>query len=221
MLLELRDVSFAYDDGPNGLLLKNLDLSVRNSDFIIIRGASGSGKSTILRLICRLQTPVSGLILFRGEPVSSFNPAVLRASICYVPQIPVVVEGSVADNLLLPFGFEVNRAKPKPPDRELESMLEKFYLGDVPLSQTAQKLSVGQKQRLALMRAILQEPDILLLDEPTSALDRESAAMVFTIIERLNTIEGKTIITVTHSDYSPSVEHPKYYILRNKKLMPE
>jgi putative ABC transport system ATP-binding protein len=221
MLLELREVSFSYDGGPGGMLLDSLDLSVRNSDFIIIRGASGSGKSTILRLICRLQTPVSGMILFRGEPVSAFNPSVLRSSICYVPQIPVMVEGSVSDNLMLPFSFEVNTAKPKPSVKELELMLEKFYLGDVPLSQTAQKLSVGQKQRLALMRAILQEPDILLLDEPTSALDRDSAAMVFTIIERLNTIEGKTVITVTHSDYSPSVEHPKYYILRNQKLMPE
>jgi putative ABC transport system ATP-binding protein len=219
-LLELRDVTFAYDGSTSGkpFLLDRLNLGVQKGDFIVIRGASGSGKSTILRLICRLHSPQSGSILFRGEPVGSIKPSILRASISYVAQIPVMVEGTVADNLLLPFSFDSNSARPAPDVARLESMLALFYLQDISLSQPAQKLSVGQKQRLALMRTLLLGPEILLLDEPTSALDKESAVMVFSIIERLNAEEEKTVITVTHSDYSPSVPHPKSFMLRNHKL---
>jgi putative ABC transport system ATP-binding protein len=222
MLIELRDVSFAYDGtGSGSLLLECLNLLVEKGDFIIIRGASGSGKSTILRLICRLLTPKSGTILFRGESLIAYPPAELRAKVGYVAQIPVVVEGSVAENLLLPFGFATNRTKRKPAAEELESMLGRFYLGDVQLSQPAQTLSVGQKQRLAIMRTLLQGPELLLLDEPTSALDRESAAMLFSIIERLNAEGLKTVIMVTHSDFSPKVPKVRAYLLSNRKLKAE
>ncbi|NTW52896.1 MAG: ATP-binding cassette domain-containing protein, partial [Chlorobiaceae bacterium] len=217
MLLELRDVNFAYAGAVPGRqsLLEGLCLSVQKGDFMVIRGASGSGKSTILRLVCRFHSPQSGSILFRGEPVGSIKPSNLRASICYVAQIPVMVDGSVADNLLLPFSFDANHDRQPPSSDKLDAMLAQFYLQDVSLSQPAQKLSVGQKQRLALMRTLLTGPEILLLDEPTSALDKESAAMVFSIIERLNAEEGKTVITVTHSDYLPSVPNPKSFVLRN------
>ncbi len=221
MLLSLKDVVFSYGGSAAGpLVLERLDLSVEKGDFILIRGASGSGKSTILRLICRLQTPTAGTILFRGEPVVTIKPSLLRSLICYVPQVPVMVDGSVADNLLLPFSFESNRSRQKPSILQLQSMLERFYLGDIPPENSAQKLSVGQKQRLALMRALLHGPELLLLDEPTSALDRESADMVFSIIERLNTEEGKTIVLVTHSDYSPQVPRTKRYQLLNRRLEP-
>jgi putative ABC transport system ATP-binding protein len=221
MLLQLHDVSFSYGGAASGpMVLEGLDLSVEPGEFVMIQGASGSGKSTILRLICRLQAPVAGTILFREKPVVSIKPSLLRSSICYVPQVPVMVEGSVADNLLLPFSFEANRSGRKPSTDEIESMLHRFYLGEISPTQSAQNLSVGQKQRLALMRALLQGPELLLLDEPTSALDRESSTMVFSIIERLNTEEGKTVIIVTHSDYSPHVPQMSRYLLRNHKLEP-
>jgi putative ABC transport system ATP-binding protein len=219
MLLELRDVAFSYGGAASGpLVLEGLDFSVEQGDFIIIRGASGSGKSTILRLICRLQSATAGMLLFKDEQLDSIAPSRLRSSICYVPQVPVMVDGTVRENLLLPFTFEANRSRRKPSGAEIQSMLERFYLGDVSPVQSAQKLSVGQKQRLALMRALLQGPEMLLLDEPTSALDRESASMVFRIIERLNMDEGKTVITVTHGDYSPPVPKTRRYLLRNRQL---
>jgi putative ABC transport system ATP-binding protein len=221
MLLELRNLSFAYGAPPHGqLVLDGLDLGVRERDFVIIRGLSGSGKSTILRLICRLQSPLSGTILFRKQPLDSTPPAQLRSSICYVPQVPVMIDGSVGENLLLPFTFRSNHARQKPSSGELDLMLERFYLSGITREQSAQKLSVGQKQRLALMRALLASPELLLLDEPTSALDRESAAMVFSIIERLNIEEGRSVIMVTHSDYQPSGGNAKRYLLEHCKLAP-
>lgn len=216
-LLELRDLSFGYDKG-GPTLFEHLSLCVGTGEFLIIKGPSGSGKSTLLRLICRLNTPRSGSILFKGRNTANIPPPELRSKVIYVAQIPQMIEGTIRDNLLLSFTFAEARRKTAPDDATLERMLEAFYLHGVGLEQSASKLSVGQKQRLSIMRAILTGPDILLLDEPTSALDAESAAMVFSIIERLNTEEGKTLIIVTHSDYSPAVPRVRKCIFRNGNL---
>lgn len=220
MLLELHDIAVSFAPGGSGhRLLERVNLSVDQGEFIVVRGVSGSGKSTLLRMICRLQPPSSGTIRFRGKPVDAFPPSVLRSRIGYVAQIPAIVDGSVIDNLLLPFSFAANRGKPEPSERELTEMLDRFYLSGVSPDQAARTLSVGQKQRLALMRTILQGPELLLLDEPTSSLDRESAAMVFAIIERLNSVEGRSIIAVTHSDYTPQVQHLRSFEVRNNTLV--
>jgi len=216
-LLELRDLSFGYDKGGPPVF-EHLSLEVRSGELLVIKGASGSGKSTLLRLICRLNTPRSGSILFKGENTSGMKPSSLRSMVTYVPQIPQMIDGSIRDNLLLPFTFVQGQRKTAPDDQTLERMLEAFYLNGVTLAQSANKLSVGQKQRLSIMRAILTEPDVLLLDEPTSALDAESAAMVFSIIERLNTEEGKTVLIVTHSDYQPDVPQARSCTFRNGNL---
>jgi putative ABC transport system ATP-binding protein len=216
-LLELRELSFGYDkDGPP--VFEHLSLNVGKGEFIIIKGPSGSGKSTLLRLICRLNTPRAGSIMFKGRNVSEITPSELRSKVTYVPQIPQMIDGTIRDNLLLPFTFAQGKQKSAPNDATLKQMLDAFYLQDVKLDQSANKLSVGQKQRLSIMRAILTEPDVLLLDEPTSALDTESAEMVFSIVERLNTKEGKTVLIVTHSDYRPSFPQARSCIFRNGNL---
>ncbi|RXK84108.1 ATP-binding cassette domain-containing protein [Chlorobaculum sp. 24CR] len=216
-LLELRDLSFGYDKGSPPVF-ERLSLDVAMGEFLIIKGPSGSGKSTLLRLICRLNTPRSGAILFRGRNTAEIPPPELRSKVTYVPQIPQMIDGTIRDNLLLSFAFAQGAQKKAPDDATLERMLDAFYLQGVTLAQSASKLSVGQKQRLSIMRAILNEPDALLLDEPTSALDAESAAMVFSIIERLNTDEGKTVLMVTHSDYQPDVPQARSCTFRNGNL---
>jgi len=216
-LLELRDLSFGYDKGSPPLF-EHLSLDVSTGEFIVIRGPSGSGKSTLLRLICRLNTPRTGAILFKGRNTAEIPPPELRSKVTYVPQIPQMTEGTIRDNLLLPFSFVRGRQRTAPDDVTLERMLEAFYLLGVGLDQSAMKLSVGQKQRLSIMRAILIGPDMLLLDEPTSALDAESASMVFSIVERLNSEEDKTVLTVTHSDYQPAVPQARSCIFRNGTL---
>jgi putative ABC transport system ATP-binding protein len=215
--LEIKDLSFGYDKG-GPLVFEHLDLDLRKGEFLIIKGASGSGKSTLLRLICRLNTPRSGSVRFKGRNTTDIPPPELRSKITYVPQIPQMIDGTVRDNLLLSFTFAEGRNKTAPDDATLERMLDAFYLHGISLDQSALKLSVGQKQRLSIMRAILTGPDMLLLDEPTSALDAESAAMIFSIIERLNTEEGKSLVIVTHSDYSPAVPKIRTCIFRNGTL---
>lgn len=216
-LLEMRDVSFTYP-GTSLPVIDHLDLAVGRGEFLIVRGASGCGKSTLLRLACRLNAPDSGTILFRGTPVSEIPPALLRSRLCLVAQVPRMVDATVSENLLLPFSFAANRQKAVPPAERLESLLHSFYLQGVLLGQSALRLSTGQKQRLALMRALLQEPRLLLLDEPTSALDAESAGMVFSIIERLNA-DGMTVVLVTHSEYRPSIPETRTMTMSNGKLV--
>ncbi len=219
-LLDIEHLGFSYaPEAPP--LFEDLSLSVSRGDFILVRGASGCGKSTLLRLICRLVPRRSGRILFKGIAVENIPPAELRRTVIYVAQVPVMSAGSVKHNLLFPFSFAVNKGKEAPSDEQLSSMLERFYLQDIDLLREAGTLSVGQQQRLALMRAILLEPEILLLDEPTSSLDSESAAMVFRIVERLNSEQDRTIVTVTHSDYVPSGRvKPRSFRLENAQLRP-
>ncbi|NTV08413.1 MAG: ATP-binding cassette domain-containing protein [Chlorobium limicola] len=221
-LLEIKNLSFTYE-GASVPVFERLDLTVESGAFILIKGTSGTGKSTLLRLVCRLNKPQGGSILFRNRDITLMPPAELRSSISYVAQVPQLVDAQVGENLLLPFAFRVNKNKALPRPEDLRAMLDEFYLDGVTLEQSALKLSAGQKQRLAIMRSILQQPDMMLLDEPTSALDPESAAMVFSITERLNTERKMTIMTVTHSDYRPETLNGLIYRLENRTLtlMPE
>ncbi|NTW84360.1 MAG: ATP-binding cassette domain-containing protein [Chlorobiaceae bacterium] len=216
-LLEIRNLVFSYE-GSAAPVFENLDFSVSAGAFILVKGASGSGKSTLLRLICRLNQPQNGSIYFKGRSITELPPSELRSSISYVAQIPQMTDASVRENLLLPFSFAVNRKKIPPGEDALRLMLDDFYLGDISPDQSAMKLSTGQKQRLAIMRSILQQPDMMLLDEPTSALDSDSASMVFAIMEKLSLVKGVTMVTVTHTDYQPDKVRAQVYRLENRTL---
>ncbi|MEC9487402.1 MAG: ABC transporter ATP-binding protein [Prosthecochloris sp.] len=216
-LISLEHLGFSYDSS-SAPLFDDVNLEISRGDFLLIRGASGTGKSTLLRLVCRLQPHSRGRILFKGRTVESIPPAELRRQVLYTTQLPAMMDGTVRANLLFPFSFESNREKAVPPDDALRGMLEEFYLHDIPLDHHALNLSVGQQQRVALMRAILQKPEVILFDEPTSALDGESASMVFRIIEHLNRDQQMTVVMVTHSDYRPERITPAIYLLEHRKL---
>ena len=141
----------------------------------------------------------------------------LRSRICYLQQTPVVLDASVRDNLLLPYTFTLRSAMPRPGDGVLRSRLDELLLGDVDLEHNALDLSVGQKQRLCLARALLTRPEVLLLDEPVSALDPGSRSMVEQITELCNREQGLTIVLVSHHDYEPdNVPAPVFVTLDGK-----
>ncbi len=217
LLIDMQSLGFSFSPGGK-VLFRDLSLQVTEGEFLLIRGASGSGKSTLLRILCRLQSYRQGTILFHGKPIESYPPSLLRNRMLYTTQLPAMTDATVRDNLLFPFSFEANSGKKHPGEDELRKMLQDFYLDDVSPDQHATVLSVGQQQRVALMRALLQRPEVLLLDEPTSALDAQSATMVQRIIERLNQEQGMTIMMVTHSDYIPQGMAPKICTLENGKL---
>jgi putative ABC transport system ATP-binding protein len=214
MKLELRDVALGY--GEDAPLHRNISLVVGRGGFILIEGPSGSGKSSLLRLMNRLQEPTGGEILLDDRPIRDYDVTSLRRRIGYVQQTPVMLEGSVADNLILPFRFRSARQRTSPDRDRLRALMDELLLHDVELSGQATQLSVGQKQRVALIRAVLTEPEILLCDEPSSALDPESRDIVQASLERLNVERQMTLIVVTHFDFHPKRVSPQRYRLTRR-----
>ncbi|MDR3641647.1 MAG: ABC transporter ATP-binding protein [Humidesulfovibrio sp.] len=224
--LALSHVRFAHARATGGSkaegearqILDDADLEVRRGDFVLLTGPSGAGKSTLLRLFCRLEEPQEGQVLLNGQPVSTLPPAGLRRRVSYLQQTPTVSAGSVRQNLLLPFTFKAAANEPKPSDAELAALLGSLAAGDIPLDQEASTLSVGQRQRLCLARALLTRPEALLLDEPTSALDPDSASAVLTAAESFCLDSGGTVLLVSHADFTPTRVSPVHYRLEGGRL---
>jgi putative ABC transport system ATP-binding protein len=211
MRLELRNVSLQYPDKPP--LFEGVNLTLESGGFMLIRGVSGSGKSSLLRLLNRLQEPTSGEIRVNGDSMAVREVTELRRKIGYVQQTPVMLEGTVEDNLMLPFGFRAARRLPQPSEEDLRRQMDDLKLGDVRLSDNAEQLSVGQKQRVALIRSLSVDPEVLLCDEPTSALDDESKGIVESRLERINVEQQIGIVMVTHAGFVPKQVRPAHFEL--------
>jgi putative ABC transport system ATP-binding protein len=215
-ILEFKRVGFFYSN--DRVLFKDLDLAFESGSFNLIRGPSGSGKSSLLKLMNRIHDPREGEIRFLGRPLADYQPQTLRTRIIYIQQTPVVSAGSVKDNMLLPFTFKANQALTGPDDARLRNLLDRFYLDQVRLADSALNLSVGQQQRLCLIRGLLLSPAIVLLDEPTSALDEESSRIVESSAVRLCRESGLTVIMVSHKGFDQNDITPRILTLANGKI---
>lgn len=215
MKIELKNVALQYPGKPP--LFRGVNLIFDSSDFLLIQGPSGSGKSSFLRLLNHLQTPSEGEILIDGRSAKQHNVLSLRRRIGYVQQTPVMIPGTVKDNLTLPFRYKIARAQVRPDDQELRENLNAYLLQDVGLEDSAETLSVGQKQRVALIRTLISKPDLLLCDEPTSSLDEQSRQVVETELDRSDLAIG--VVLVTHLDFQPQKVSPRKYILDSNGLL--
>jgi putative ABC transport system ATP-binding protein len=189
--LKFNNVSFLDKEK---IILKDLSLDIENKDFISIVGPSGSGKSTFLKLCCNLISPSKGNIFFNGEDLNTYNPVELRKKISYCFQNPYLFGDTIRDNLT----FSFNIRKKEIDEQNINNLFERFKMSTSIINENIPKLSGGEKQRIALIRTLLFNPDILLLDEVTSALDADNAKIVENVIEDLNK-NGITIIWVTHN----------------------
>ena len=160
-----------------------------------IVGESGSGKTTLLRMLNKLISPDEGVILYHGQSMDEVDSVTLRRSVVMLPQTPVIFPGTVKDNLEIGVRFS---EKPLATETQLLNVLDVVHLKKE-LHENAEKLSGGEKQRLALGRVILMNPDVFLLDEPSSALDEETERLVIEKTVRLARESGKTLIMVTHA----------------------
>lgn len=214
MKLELQDLTLQYNGKTP--LFQELNLSLEGNDFVLIQRPSGSGKSSFLRLFNRLQEPTSGLILIDEKPASEHDVRQLRRRIGYVQQTPTMMPGTVRENLNLAYKFKAACTERIPDDGTLRQKLEVYLLGDVDLDEDATKLSVGQRQRIALIRTLLTDPEMILADEPTSALDAESRTIVQDELERLSQKQPLCIVLVTHMDFQLHLVCPRKFLLNQK-----
>lgn len=194
--VEFRDVSFVYDEGDT--VLADINLSIRKGEVVAIVGPSGSGKSTLVDLVSRFYDPTGGSIAIDGVDLKHVQLRSLRALIGIVTQETVLFNDTVRNNIA--YGLA---------DCPLEKIVDAaraanahHFISEMPLGyesvigERGVKISGGERQRLALARAILKNPPILILDEATSALDTESELLVQEAIERL--MSGRTSIVIAH-----------------------
>jgi len=199
MRIDLQGASLHF--GDHEPLFEGVDLAIEGGRLVVIEGASGCGKSSLLRMLNRLQEPTTGRLLVDGSPAAAIDITDLRRRALLVPQSPVAVPGTVRDNLCWPFTFRANRKHAHPADDLLRHRLDALLLQDVSLDDEAGTLSVGQRQRLALLRALLLEPDILLCDEPTASLDDVARDVIESQLED-RCAAGFGIVVVTHQGFT-------------------
>jgi putative ABC transport system ATP-binding protein len=200
MLIELKNITKDYDNG--GVVtsvLKGIDLSIEEGEFLAIMGPSGSGKSTLMHIIGFLDRPSGGAYLFDGEDTNSFDDdglAYIRNDrIGFVFQsFNLLPRTTVLNNVILPLLYSTT--DPKDHVDHATKALEAVGLGER-LHFMSNQISGGQKQRVAIARSLVCNPKVVFADEPTGNLDSKSGSTVMNILERLNK-EGRTVILVTH-----------------------
>jgi putative ABC transport system ATP-binding protein len=175
----LRDVSFRVEEGEK----------------LVLKGPSGSGKSSLLKAILGLVPITAGRIVFEGAVVDAGNITHLRRSVAYVAQEPVLGGETGREALLLPFSFRSRKGN-IPRDRAIRTVLGRLGLSEELLRQPVNSLSGGEKQRIALARALLLGVRLYLLDEITSALDPESQERIVEVLGE----DGLSVLAVSHSD---------------------
>lgn len=170
-------------------------LHIKQGAVTALIGASGSGKSTVLRLLGKLISPTSGIILFEGKDLRELDSIAHRRRVTLLSQSSVMFDGCIRDNLLIGHHYQ---QKPQPSDNELTSVLSMLKL-DKPLGGAVETLSGGEKQRLGLGRILLLSPEVYLLDEPSSALDEATERDIIGLLKKRSREENKTLVLATHS----------------------
>lgn len=188
-LFELKDV--VYKD-----ILSIPQLSFQENMVTSVIGQSGSGKTTMLKMLNHLISPDSGKITYKDKSVFDFEPSSLRREVVMLPQHPVMYEGSVKENLLI--GRTFSGRSEVISEKELQEGLERMQL-EKSLEESTDHLSGGEKQRLALLRVMLMDAPVFLLDEPTSALDDDTEDHIMSTFISFAKEKNKSVILVTHS----------------------
>ena len=196
--LTLRDITFSYPGGRNPALT-GVNLTVRRGERLGLIGASGVGKSTLALLITGLVSPQSGCFLVDGRELSPAERAAYLRLIGFVPQSPLLLPGTVADNVAFSqWGEEYDRQAVEEACRKaaMDFVFEHPQGLDLPLGAGAQGLSGGQSQRVAIARALFTRPEIIIFDEATSALDQASENIISETIKKLP--GSTTVIIIAH-----------------------
>jgi len=194
--LQVKNLSFRYEEKN---VLSNLSFTIPQGKTTALVGPSGSGKSTLLTLLDRFYQPTDGAIQADGIDIGAYGLHPWRTAISYVSQDTVLYSGTVRENILYGLDHDVSEVEftaacDAACVTEFVKELEHGF--DTQVGEGGSKLSGGQRQRVSIARAILRDPDLLLLDEVTANLDTESEARVNQALRRLS--QGRTTVTVAH-----------------------
>ncbi|MGH2700062.1 MAG: phosphate ABC transporter ATP-binding protein [Actinomycetota bacterium] len=185
--MELREVSL---NRGGHTVLHDISVTFPRKVVSAIVGPSGAGKSSLLRCLNRLEEPSAGSVVLDGTDISTIDPTRLRRRVGMIFQTPALFEGGVRANL----SYGLNDVS----EEKISAALASAGMDADFLGRDSRALSVGQAQRVCIARALVREPEILLMDEPTSALDRDAVVRIERLIATLNE-RGLTVILVTHN----------------------
>ena len=212
MIVDIKKLTKTFSDGSTKLhVLKDISLQIDKGSIITIKGPSGSGKSTLLSIIGTLDNADSGELLINGISIQeNTNIDRLRnKSIGFVFQFHnLISELTLEENVSLPKMI----AKEQLDKEELIELFDYFDLEDR-MNSFPNDLSGGEKQRVAVMRAIINNPSIIIADEPTGNLDKENALKMMSLFQKLNTEKKLTIIIATHDEDVFNIGHKKYQLI--------
>ncbi|MBP9771008.1 ABC transporter ATP-binding protein [Candidatus Gracilibacteria bacterium] len=235
-VIEFKDVSFSYPDGKS--VLHHINLKLKKGHTYAFVGPTGGGKTTTASLMARLYDPTEGIVMLNGKDIRSYKSAERSKKIGFILQEPFLFTGTVRDNILYGNEEYINAS-----NDELRNELEKHNLSkllarfdkglDTPVATSGESVSLGQKQLIAFIRAVLREPDILILDEATANIDTVTEQLLEEILEKLPKETTKVIIahrlnTIDNADQicfvnageivlAGSMEHALEMLLHGKK----
>lgn len=196
-LLEFKDVHFHYPDGKD--VLKNISFTLEPGKTYALVGPTGGGKTTTASLMARLYDPSSGAIFFKGKDLRSYTPTERSEAIGFILQEPFLFSGTVRENLC--YGNDLIRSCSTEEltvmlkEANLDSLLQRFSGGlDSPISGGSDSLSLGQKQLIAFMRAVLRKPQLLVLDEATANIDTVTEKLLEDTLKKLPSTTTRVII---------------------------
>jgi ABC-type multidrug transport system fused ATPase/permease subunit len=214
--IEFRNVSFAYDSREP--VLKDVSFHVPHGERVAVVGPTGVGKTTLLSLILRFYQPTAGEIYFDGRAASEYELSSLRQRIGYVSQNTLLLLGTIMENLRYgnPDASEekIFRAAKVAGIHDFICSLPGAYESEI--GEKGVNLSEGQKQRLSIARALVKDPDILILDEPTSALDSLTEKSIFQSLPTV--IKNKTLFVVAHR-FSTIRDSDRILLLNDNRLV--
>lgn len=195
--VSFRNVSFAYPKNLDKTVLQDFTLELKPGQMIALVGSSGEGKSTCVSLLERFYDPQDGEILLDGLPLESYDHSFLHKKIAVVSQEPVLFSGSIKDNIA--YGLpdcsldEIQEAARKANAHDFIRKLDKGY--DTEVGESGSQLSKSEKQQIAIARALVRQPRVLILDEITSSLDTESENKVQ---QALAKCPNQTLLVIAH-----------------------
>jgi len=226
MLAELRQITKYYEQSGSSMqnyVLQDISLEIAPNESIAILGPSGSGKSTLLNILGTLDKPSSGIVMLDGELTENMNEnqiAKIRNSFLgFVFQLHhLLPQLTLLENVLLPLLPGKGKATLKSAQIRAVQLIDRVGLADH-LNKFPSQLSVGECQRTAVARALINQPRLLLADEPTGSLDEDNASHLVTLFAELNREQNLAMVIVTHSlDLAKKMN--KIYQLHGGKLIP-
>ncbi|MGC8563822.1 MAG: ABC transporter ATP-binding protein [Fervidicoccaceae archaeon] len=214
-LLELVGVTSKYG---KEIVLERVNLSLEEGKAVVVRGRSGVGKTTLLKIAALLKRPLGGKVIYRGVDVWKENPKKrdeLRREISYIPQFPDLIDDlSIRENIVLP--LIVRKWKEDEADERARELMESLGIASL-AERRPKELSGGQKQRALIARALISNPKVIIADEPTSFLDEDNSDRVFEVLESYMTKNhAGIIISTTELEGSGKAGWEEYHLEKGK-----